>query len=251
LVAGWSGEFTALSRKVRKLLPEALTAGLSHAFSEKRQAEIAEGDKASTVFNWAIGGLVAVSLIPFAINVYLIYEGKTLESVIADTPRVVAAILPLYVPFLWLAYSSNKRMNLSKRLVEEYTHKEVLSKTYEGLASQIQSIEDVETSEELRIKLLSNILDVSSENPGKLISDYNKADHPLMDALDKSAKLSEAVEGLSKVPGLRKLASFLDKRAEEMLAREARKVDNALDGLFIAEEGKKQSGEKRAEPAES
>ena len=107
---------------------------------------------------------------------------------------MVSAILPLYLPLLWFAYVANKNLNLSKRLIEEYTHKEVLSKTFEGLSNQISEIENEDISSELKIKLIHNILEVSSENPGKLITDYNKADHPLFDALEKSVQLANAVE---------------------------------------------------------
>jgi hypothetical protein len=62
-------------------------------------------------------------------------------------------------------------------LIEEYTHKGVLSKTFEGLATQIEELGDSETSNELRVKLLFNLLHVNSENPGKLISDYKTTDH--------------------------------------------------------------------------
>lgn len=229
LVESWKSEFRLSSDKIKSLLPDALTAGLSHAYSEKRSSEIAEGVKLSKVFNYAILGMVVVSLIPFAINVYLLNTGKTLESVIYDLPRIVSAILPLYVPFLWLAYSSNKKSNLSKRLVEEYTHKEVLSKTFEGLSSQIESLEDSDISSELRVKLLSNILEVSSENPGKLISDYNKSDHPLMDVLEKSSKLSKAVDNLSKIPGMSKITKILEVRSNEILEKQSREIDKSLD----------------------
>ena len=144
-------------------------------------------------------------------------------------PRLVSTIFPLYLPLLWVAYSSNRKGNLSKRLVEEYTHKEVLSKTFEGLSSQIESIDDEAMSSELRIKLLYNILDVSSENPGKLISNYNKADHPLMDALEKSTKLSNAVDDLAKIPGLSKITKILEKKSQKILEQEGRKVKEALD----------------------
>ena len=174
-------KYSSLFQKIRELLPDALTAGLSHAYSEKREAEIKEGQRLSKTFSRAIYTLVAISLIPFVVNIYLLLDGKSLESVIFDMPRMVFSILPLYAPVLWLAYSAGKKINLSKRLVEEYTHKEVLSKTFEGLSRQISDIEDETISSDLRVKLLHNILTVSSENPGKLISDYNTADHPLFD----------------------------------------------------------------------
>ena len=122
-------------------------------------------------------------------------------------------------------------MNLSKRLIEEYSHKEVISKTFEGLSKQINDIEDSETSSDLRLKLLYNILEVSSENPGKLISNYNKSDHPIMDALDKSVKLSNAVEKLADIPGLSSLSKVLDKKSKKILAEQAEKVDKVLNEI--------------------
>lgn len=184
---GWKTEYSTILAKIESLLPDALTAGLSHAYSLKRTDEIAESQALEKVFNKAIGGLIGISCIPFAISIYMLFNNTSLDETILKMPRLVLSILPLYIPVLWVAYSANRKMNLSKRLIEEYTHKEVLSKTFEGLSKQIQNIEDSEVSSDLKTRLLYNILEVSSENPGKLISDYNKSDHPLMDALDKSA----------------------------------------------------------------
>lgn len=150
----------------------------------------------------------------------LLYQGKSLQEALLELPRLTLSIFPLYVPLLWLAYSTSKKIKLSKRLVEEYTHKEVLSKTFEGLSRQIDET-DGELSQALRTKLLYNLLDTSSENPGKLISDYNNADHPVMDAIEKGAKLGEALEKLSKIPGVSKLADVLERqRANELLEKD-------------------------------
>ena len=223
--------FHDLTNEVEELLPKALTVGLSYAFAEKRKSEIAEGKKLSEKFSKAITGLVLISFIPFMVSIYLLIDGVALTSVINDMPRMVLSILPLYIPIIWLAYSSSKKVNLSKRLVEEYTHKEVLSKTFEGLSKQIKNIEDKEVSSELKIKLLHNILSVSSENPGKLISDYNKADHPLMDALDKSAKLNDAVDAISKIPGLSKLSKVLENRADKFKQEQEKKISSGLEDV--------------------
>lgn len=228
-VIEWKGEYAELTSKIKKLLPDALTAGLSSAYYDKRTAEIDERDRLNSTFKWAIAGLLFISFIPFALNAYLFYEGKTLEEILLDLPNTVLAILPVYVPLLWVAYSSNKKANLSKRLIEEYTHKEVLSKTFEGLSNQIESIENDSISTELRIKLLHNILDVSSENPGKLISDYNKSDHPVIDALEKSSKLGDAIEKVAKIPGISKLTEVLDRRAKNALENEREKINHTID----------------------
>jgi hypothetical protein len=84
-------------------------------------------------------------------------------------------------------------------------------------------------------------LEVNSENPGKLITDYNKSDHPLMDALDKSVKLGNAVEKLVNIPGLSKLAPILEKKAKQILKDKKEKANDGLDTLSdeTDEEGKK------------
>jgi hypothetical protein len=228
IVENWKKEHQSVLEKINKLLPNALTAGLSYAYSEKKDSEIIESIKFAQTFRYAAFGLTAMSLIPFILSIVFLVDGKSLIQVIEYSPRLVLSIIPMYIPILWIAYSSNKKMNLSKRLVEEYTHKEVLSKTFEGLSYQINNIEDEEASADLKIRLLYNILSVSSENPGKLISDYNKSDHPLMDALDKSAILSDAVEKLENIPGLSKITRILDRKSKHILKQQADKVNVTL-----------------------
>ena len=230
-ITKWDAEHASTAKKIKDLLPDALTTGLSYAFSEKRKSEIKSGAKLSRVFGCSILGLVIVSLIPFGVNAYLLSGGKGLEDVIRDLPRLLTSIIPLYIPLVWLAYSSNKKANLSKRLIEEYTHKEVLSKTFEGLSSQIESIEEESISSELRIKLLYNLLEVSAENPGKLISNYNSSDHPLIDALETSSKLGEKIRKLDKFPGLAKISELLDKRAKRLLKEQTDNITEALEAV--------------------
>lgn len=55
----WHSEYSTLASKIKGLLPDALTAGLSSAFEEKRKSEIESGDKLSSLFNYSILGLIA------------------------------------------------------------------------------------------------------------------------------------------------------------------------------------------------
>jgi hypothetical protein len=215
--------------EINKLLPKALTAGLSAAYDEKVVTESVYLNSYKNTFSRAILGLVAISLIPFAIDVYLLLGlQKDLLQVLSDTPKLIISILPLYLPVLWIAYSANKKQNLSKRLIEEYTHKGVLSKTFEGLQKQINDLDDG-ISEELRVKLLFNLLHVNSENPGKLISDYNTTDHPLMDALNKSSSLGDAIDKLNNIPGFSKIVSSLQKRQKNIILEEDKKVSEGIE----------------------
>lgn len=235
LIVSASGRIDAVDRDLKALLPGAMATGLSAAYESKMRDEVEAQNGYSTYFAWAITALVAISLIPFCIDAYLlVWGGKDIVEVVKGTPSIVASILPLYFPVLWFAYSTNKKLNLSKRLIEEYTHKAVLGKTFSGLSNQIDSLpHEAAIKEELRTKLLFNLLQVSSENPGKLITDYNKSDHPLMDALENSAKLADSVAALSKLPGFSALAEKLASKANRMLDDQTKKVE---DGLEVHEE---------------
>ncbi|WP_338792445.1 hypothetical protein [Bernardetia sp. MNP-M8] len=213
----WNLSYELIEKKINNLLPRALTTGLSYAYSDKKKEEEVLFDKSSRLFNKSIIGLVGVSLIPFFISLYFLFNGYLLDEIIQKMPRLVLTILPLYLPVLWLAYSANKRINLSKRLIEEYAHKEVLSKTYEGLSRQVNDIDSEDFSEELKVKLLSNLLQISSENPGKLISNYEKSDHPIMDVLEKSMGLDKAVDKLSKSDSIDKVRELLENKRKNKI----------------------------------
>lgn len=222
----WTSELSELKENITKLLPGALTTGLSYAYKDKKEAETNDMKNSSIVFWIAIAGLVIVSLIPFGVSIHMLQNGNVLEDVILKLPRLSASILPLYIPVLWIAYSSSKKVNLSKRLIEEYSHKEALSKTFEGLSNQINHIKDEQSKEDLKAKLLYNLLEVSAENPGKLIYDYKNADHPLMDALDRSVKLSESITKLANIPGVSKLTQvIIDKNIREQKELEKKASD--------------------------
>ena len=111
---------------------------------------------------------------------------------------------------------------LSKRLIEEYKHKEAVSKTYEGLAKQISEIGDARASKELQARLLYNTVMLSENNPGELIKDFNRPDNPLLDVLNQSSRFAEAIERLGRVPGLSKLFQMAETRQkkQEKLAAE-------------------------------
>lgn len=215
--------------RINALLPSALTAGLSGAYVDKIKVEKEQLIKHEKSFNKAIIGLIACSSIPVAYSISMVlFHNQNFVDVIKDTPTIFSLLLPVYAPILWVAYSSNKSYKLSKRLIEEYTHKEVSSKTFEGLSTQIASIGEDSASGELRTKLLFNLLQVNSENPGKLISDYNNSDHPIIDAIDKSSKLTDAINKLDNVPLVGQLLKHMNAREKAKLAKQNEEIQKVM-----------------------
>lgn len=221
-------QYEQINSEISSLLPAALTAGLSSAFSSKKEQEENISIALQKRFSNGIKLLIMASIIPFIVSIVLLLQGEKFDQVIYKIPRIVLAILPMYIPILWFTYSANKKLNLSKRLIEEYAHKEVLSKTYEGLSKQINNLSSDEQTEELKYRLLSNFLQVTSENPGKLISNYEASDHPVMEALEQSYKFQVAIDKLEGVPGLGKVAAILEAKSKKRLDE---KKETIIKGL--------------------
>lgn len=233
---GHDEKYKAITEEITALLPNALTAGLSAAFSKKKEEEVSSSHILQKRFNLGIYLLIGVSFLPFILNGIFLYQGIGLQEAINRLPRLVLAIIPMYIPVLWFTYSANKKLNLSKRLIEEYAHKEVLSKTYEGLSKQINGISGEGQSDELKFRLLSNFLQVSSENPGKLISNYEASDHPIMEALEQSYKFQIAIDRLEGIPGLGKVAAILESKAKKKIENKQQVIEKALVKEMVEEE---------------
>ncbi|WP_432382546.1 hypothetical protein [Duganella sp. P38] len=238
LVSRSNARIDEVDSQLKDLLPGAMAAGLSAAYAKKKDDETNSLIKSEEKFQKSIFAMAAISGIPLIVDTYLLFGEKIgIIKVIQDTPNLLLAILPLYLPALWIAVSLNKKINLSKRLIEEYTHKEVLGKTFAGISNQIDTLNSGDgVREELRTRLLFNLLQVSAENPGKLITDYNKTDHPLMSVLDNSKKLSDSMEALSKIPGLEAITKGLAARAAKKFEETAKDVANGINANTTLED---------------
>lgn len=186
-------EYDKINKQIESLLPNALTAGLSSAFITKKGEEELLYNEYKKSFNNGILYISLSALLPIGISIFYLLSGATLTETIERAPKIMLAFLPLYIPLIWTTISANKKVNLSKRLIEEYSHKQVLSMTIEGLYKQIENIEDADMSEELRIKLLNTFLNVTSENPGKLILNYQKSDNPILNFFDRDKKKDKTI----------------------------------------------------------
>lgn len=232
VVADAKAEMDAVTTRLKELLPEALTAGLSSAYLENRKSEEEEQYGQLKLFKRTIGLMLALALLPIGFNLWLwFFEDLTILQIIEKLPREMMCIIPLYAPLFWLAIFANKRVNLSKRLIEEYKHKEAVSKTFEGLSTQIAKIEDEKTSKELQARLLYNTVMLSEKNPGELIKNYNRPDNPLLDVLNQSARFAETMEKLARVPGVSRLLSAAVDRKREKEDKLKKDVDAAVESL--------------------
>ncbi|GAA0721439.1 hypothetical protein GCM10009430_22710 [Aquimarina litoralis] len=102
-------QYKRINDDIAKLLPDALTAGLSSAFSSKKDKEVEASVKLQKRFNQGINLMIGVSLIPVIVSIVFLIQGITIEQAIIRIPRLVLAIIPMYIPILWFTYSANKK----------------------------------------------------------------------------------------------------------------------------------------------
>lgn len=222
-------KYDDLINQIESLLPQAMTAGLSSAYQAKRQTEESTYNATYASFKTSLIWMFIVAVVPVGLSIYMFFGlHYDIQTIINDTPKIMTAVLALYAPIFWLAYSANKRMNLSKRLIEEYTYKESLSKTFEGLSKQIENIENEDVANDLKSKLLYIIVSMNSENPGKLIKGYNKPDHPVMDIINNSIRLTDSIQNLAQMPILGKICSPIVHAINEQKQVQLNKMDTGF-----------------------
>ena len=170
--------------KIEGMFAGALAVGLGEAYNIKRQQEEENAKTYPKNFFIALCVLLGVGIVAVIADfVYAWY--KKGEGPFEPFKFISFFVLPVVLPTIWYALVVSRKANLAKRLAEEYEHKEVVSKTYEGLSKQIEKLGDDAAAKELRVKLLDIAVSVNQKNAGELIKGYNRPDHPLLELLDK------------------------------------------------------------------
>lgn len=198
-------ETDAVNKKSIQLLSDVTTGLLSKEFERKRKEEMGGVDKKYffgllTRKTWGTykKDTFAFIFVLFLLAFTLVYgdrvaahifniDFKTGDLFVQNIAKILAK-LSLSGPLVWLAIVLNKKMNLSKKLAEEYWHKEIVTKTFVGLSDQIDKNTEGETAKDLRIMLLNMTLSTIARNPADCIGGHNDADNPVKSVLKMSRK---------------------------------------------------------------
>lgn len=153
-------------KDAEKALTSATAAGLAKEFEARRKS-------LSHTQKWWVAGLILSLLCALGIAVYrfnsiqqlLVMPEQTATSVIFLNFLISAITIAAPV---WFAWVSTKQIGFCFRLSEDYGYKASLSAAYEGFRKEIEQLpqeEDSEMEDDLRIKLLDNILKTLDERP--------------------------------------------------------------------------------------
>ena len=86
-----------------------------------------------------------------------------------------------------------------------------------------------DNAHELNIKLLYNIINMMSDNPGQLIKGFEQSDHPLVEVLNNIMKSEKSLDNLSNIPGIALIIQQLQKRLEKTKSNNKKNIENSIE----------------------
>jgi hypothetical protein len=150
------------------LLPGATSAGLAHAFDERRQTFVKPHDRWQWVFVGSVLAIVALALT----GLWHVYNAGTAPTY-DELVRLWLARLPIAGALVWLALYASRESALAKRLEEDYGYKSAIASCFEGFRKQMSEVgKDVVSSSPLA-KLCGDTLTTVAAPPGRIYDKHN------------------------------------------------------------------------------
>lgn len=183
-LADLKGQCANQLRTIEGLLPGAASAGLAHAFDERRQTFLAPRRNWE---KWYVASMALIAVLA-VVNWWQAYHGSVSptwdESLLLWLVR-----LPVAAPFIWLAIHSSHEAALAKRLEEDYGYKVAVASSFMGFHKQMTEVGSAASSNAPLAKLCNDTLSTIASPPGRI---YEK--HKL--TVSPSRELKEAAETL-------------------------------------------------------
>lgn len=182
---------SAKQAEIEDLLKSATNASLASAFETFRTQTESLKNKTERYFFFSIIALVTAIILPYV--PYFKEWMFTSDNIYIELLRRV-----LFTgPFVWLAYYLAKKTNQYFRLEQEYAHKAVVSRSFEGYKSQVLELyKDNPASQEMLQKLLGGSIDTIAKNPAEVLDNVKESSHPLEGIKEN---LSGLIDPLSKL----------------------------------------------------
>ncbi len=161
--------------EIEELLKGATNASLAGSFEKLKDEIDILRKKSETSFQWSIFFIVAAILIP-----YIPYVNGIMFPTNSDIYLNLLKRIALTGPFLWWAFHQSRQANQYFRLEQEYAHKAVVSRSFEGYKSQVLELyKESEASNQMLHRLLSGSIDTITKNPAEVLDKIKHTSSPI------------------------------------------------------------------------
>lgn len=189
LIVGWVDhkldeqeiKFNTLYTKIEGLLPGATTTWLAKAYQDHKDSFFIPNIIWSVVFIISLVFIIGVAFWNFK-------EFTSIESALLS----LISRFPFFFAAIWLALYSSSQQSQTKRLEQEYAHKEALAKSFEWYKREIENLWEDNEVKEILNKLISNVVEMTWYNPSETLDKKHEwVSPPLLDKIPSFSKKSE------------------------------------------------------------
>lgn len=174
-VASYESKLTEIIKKseaqlttITGLLPGATSAGLAHAFDERRQTFLKPGNQWQGLF---IGSVVAIVVLAG----WVLWSSYQLDKLLSwdEISRLWIVRLPVVGALVWLAIHSSRESALAKRLEEDYGYKAAIAASFQGFQKQMAEIGASAEDNPPLNKLCGDTLMTIASPPGRIYEKHS------------------------------------------------------------------------------
>ena len=165
------------------LLPGATSAGLAHAFDERRKTFLKPHGRWQILF---VGSVVAIVILAFTglLHVYNVEKVPTYDELV----RFWLARLPIAGALVWLALYASRESALARRLEEDYGYKSAIASCFEGFQRQMSEIGEGAAPGSPLAQLCANTLTTIAAPPGRIYERHK----PTVSPTNEAKQIAEA-----------------------------------------------------------
>ena len=150
-------------QEITRLLPGATSAGLAHAFDERRQSFLNPSKRWQWIFVGSVCVIVALAtegvIRTFLTDKLLSYD---------ELYRLWLTRAPVAGALVWLAMHASRESALAKRLEEDYGYKAAIASTFQGFNTQMSEIGTTAAADSPLAKLCNDTLATIASPPGRI-----------------------------------------------------------------------------------
>ena len=177
---------------IETLLRGATSAGLAHAFDERRQTFLKPQQGWQKVFVGSLAAIVVLTITGL-IQVYMTDKVPTYDELV----RLWLVRLPIAGALVWLAMHASRESALAKRLEEDYGYKSAIATCFEGFRKQMAEISKDATVASPLAKLCGDTLTTIATPPGRIYDKHKLTVSPTSE-LTEAAKVVATATGVAK-----------------------------------------------------
>lgn len=153
---------------ITDLLPGATSAGLAHAFDERRKTFLKPGTHWQYLF---IGSVIAIVVLAGS-ALWSAYQSNTLLTW-DEISRLWIVRIPVVGALVWLAIHSSRESALAKRLEEDYGYKAAIAASFQGFQKQMAEIGASAEDNPPLNKLCGDTLMTIASPPGRIYEKHS------------------------------------------------------------------------------